>query len=296
MVLNVRILVCSGVSLFLATSLANAPAQAESDAKIATIHEQTGKRPFENERWAVKQLQEELAAGEGGAESVEPMPSPTGPQIQQTLDQPEFQQQEHSERPPGHVLSEPADASEAGVPLQAGRFVLLYLGPNLPLKTSSAQSSYGPAPHLGGLLGFYVGSHVSINGEFSIDVLNPSGSGTTDEALLGLSFSPLIHFGSPSVEFAIGPRLGYFWHAGSDSSNTDFSESGLLYGLNVGAFLFPFRGLSFGGLLSLSTHSAQKVCQNNVCGEGTGHTPFVLAFTVAVIVPRLCIRREGQCL
>ena len=245
----------------------------------------------------IRQLQEEIAAGKGGADSVAPVLSPPGPQqIQQTPEQPQFQQQEHSEQQPGHISSEPANAPETRAPLQAGRFVLLYLGLNVPIKTSSAQSSYVTAPHLGGLLGFYVGSHVSINGEFSLDVLNPSGSGTTDEALLGFSFSPLIHFGSSRVEFAVGPRLGYFWHPGSDLSNTDFTESGLLYGLNVGTFFLPFRGLSFGGLLSLSAHRTQKVCQDDVCGEGAGHTPFVLAFSVAVLVPRLCIRSEGRCL
>jgi len=252
--------------------------------------------------------------------SVAPLPSLSSSQeVQQTQEQPQyeqpqpqwhqaqeqpqyehsqFQRQEQSEHQPGHghISSEPSDAPETRSPLEAGTFVLPYLGLNLPIKTSPAQSSYVPAPRLGSLLGFYVGSHVSINGEFSLDILNPSGSGTTDEALLGFSFSPLIHFGSPRVEFAVGPRLGYFWHPGSDLSYTVFTESGLLYGLNMGAFFLPFRGLSFGGLVSLSAHSTQNVCQNDVCGKGTGHTPFVLAFTAAVLIPRLCIRSEGQCL
>jgi hypothetical protein len=233
--------------------------------------------------------------GGGRRQPIQPQEQPQS-QDQQSQVQPQYQQREQSQYQPGHISSEPTDAPQTSAPVQAGKFVLLYLGLNFPLKTSSAQSSYITAPRLGGLLGFYVGSHVSINGEFSLDVLNPSGAGTTDEALLGFSFSPLIHFGSPRVEFAVGPRLGYFWHPGSDLSNTDFTESGLLYGLNMGAFFLPFRGLSFGGLVSLTAHSTQNVCQNDVCGKGTGHTPFVLAFTAAVLVPRLCIRRGGQCL
>lgn len=375
MVFSVRILVCSGFALFLASSSAHAfaknrrqassgerrarpfvrLAQAESDANVAGIREQNGKRLFESELWLeaasefaavytnrrdpamlfnmalcyrragdikhalglyqrylreapdspnqmavesrIKQLQAELAVGEGGADSVDPMPLPSGPeQIQQTPEQPQFQQQEHSQQQPGRILSEPGDEPDTGAPVRAGKFFLLYLGLNFPIKTGPAQSSYVTAPRPGGLFGFYVGSHVSINGEFSLDVLNPSGAGTTDEALLGFSFSPLIHFGSARVEFAVGPRLGYFLHPGSDSSNTDFSDSGLLYGLNVGAFFLPFRGFQFGGLLSLSAHRTQNVCQNDICGEGTGHTPFVLAFSVAVLLPRLCIRREGECL
>jgi hypothetical protein len=188
----------------------------------------------------------------------------------------------------------PAGVPPGELPLRAGKFVLPYLGLHLPFGTSPAQSSYDTGLRLGTLLGFYVGSHVSINGEFSLDALNSGGSpGTADEVLVGVSFSPLIHFGLPSVEFAVGPRLGHFWDAGtiygSDFNNTDFSASGFLYGLNVGAFFLPVRGLSFGGLASLSAHSVQSVC----CGEGTGHTDFVLAFTVAVLAPRVCIGSEG---
>ncbi len=377
MVVNVRILMCSWVAFFLASSSAGAVAknhlqtsprdkrttpfarhaQAESDGNVSAIHEQNGKKLFKNERWVeaarefaaaytnrrdpamlfnmalcyrragdirhalglyqrylleapdspnrtavelrIKQLQEALAAGKGEADSVDPIPSPRGSQqIQQAPEEPQFQQQEYSEQQPKQVFSEPADTPQTIAPLQAGRFGLAYFGLLLPLGNSPSQSRHDAGLHLGGLAGFYMGAHVSINGEVGLDFLDPSG--TTDEALLVFSFSPLIHFGSPGLEFAVGPRLGYFWDGGtihgSNYSNTDFSASGLLYGLNMGAFFLPFRGLSFGGLVSLSAHSTQNFCQNDVCGIGTAHTSFELAFTVAVLAPRLCIRREGQCL
>jgi hypothetical protein len=194
---------------------------------------------------------------------------------------------------PSNAEHAPKREPEALTPARAGRFVLAYLGPSFPLKTNSHQTAYMPGLRLGGLLGFYLGSHVSINGEISMDALEPSASGSTAEPLAGFAFSPLIHFGSPGMEFAVGPRVGYFW---SSLYSRDSTENGLLYGLNAGIFFLPVSGVSFGGLVSLTGHHAQEVCpEHQACEKRSGDTPFVLSFTVAIIVPQMCVRRGLRC-
>jgi len=155
-----------------------------------------------------------------------------------------------------------------------------YLGLNFPVGEGS--DNYSTGLRLGGLFGFFAGQFVSLNAELSIDILNPdTGSGVdATEVLAGLTFSPLFHFGPPRMDFVIGPKIGFFGESMTVSYNDggpddEYSASGLVYGINAGAF-FSLGRISLGGLMSLSAHSISNACVNSNCGDVSGGTDFKL--------------------
>lgn len=181
--------------------------------------------------------------------------------------------------PPGYYpppASYPAaPVASAPAPRHRGFMALPYLGLNFPV--GDAGDGYSTGFRLGGLMGGYIGPHFSINGEMSIDILNidtPSGYDAT-EVLVGLTLSPLFHFGPPRVDFVVGPRLGYFVDAaslsasGSSSSDLSYTITGLAYGLNAGAF-FQVGRMWVGGLLTFTAHSASEICVDDGSGEECG--------------------------
>ena len=66
----------------------------------------------------------------------------------------------------------------------------------------------------GGLLGFRIGDHVSINGELTIDILNgpTSRDDSYTEANATIGLSPLVAVPAGRIELAFGPKLA-IWGA-----------------------------------------------------------------------------------
>jgi len=221
----------------------------------------------------------------------QPQPYPQQPQQypQQGYQQPQQYPQQYQPPPQGYPQQyqqpqqgyQPAAApayTPPEPPRHRGFMMLPYLGLNSPFGDGS--DGYSTGFRLGGLFGFYAGQFVSLNGELSIDILNADASSGIDvfEALVGLSFSPLFHFGPPRMDFVVGPRLGFFSDSGTVSYNDGgpddtYSMSGLLYGINTGAF-FSLGRISLGGLMSITAHSVSSMCINDVCGDVSGGTDF----------------------
>ena len=147
-----------------------------------------------------------------------------------------------------------------------------YFGLNLPV--AAAANSYSAGFRLGGLAGWHATPRFSINGEFTLDLMD----GDTDASILrphehylDVVLSPLFHFRSGRIVF--GPKLGWF------TNNRSFSDSdpvpardcmtttgsrtgacsmpileahtgqGFLFGLNAGGFM-PLGRVAIGLLAS----------------------------------------------
>ena len=102
---------------------------------------------------------------------------------------------------------------------RAHRWVLIpYFGFNLPM--ASATKNYSAGFHLGGLVGWHVTPRFSINGEFTLDLMDAQTDTdilTPLEHYLDFVLSPLLHFRSGKI--VIGPKLGWF------TNNRSFSDS-----------------------------------------------------------------------
>ena len=120
--------------------------------------------------------------------------------------------------------------------------------------------------HLGGMMGFRIGDFVSLNGELSLDVLNPNNTGAGNsysETDFTLTFSPMIHIPAGNVELAFGPKLG-LWGGVYNQSNAfadgDGSYSGVDLGSNFGVFFQVGRHVWLGGILSFDSRSYSQNC------------------------------------
>jgi hypothetical protein len=116
-----------------------------------------------------------------------------------------------------------------------GWVLIPYFGLNSPV--AAAGRSYSDGFHLGGLAGWSLTPRFSINGEFTLDLMD----GTTDSSILKpheyyLDFvlSPLFHLWSG--EIVIGPKLGWFTNSRSfsDSDSAALNAWVLANGSRVG--------------------------------------------------------------
>ena len=103
----------------------------------------------------------------------------------------------------------------------------------------------------------------------TIDIMNPNSSsfnGDTTEVYVDFAFSPLFHFGTPQVEFVVGPKLGFFAESAtitnSSSPDYQYSGTGLAYGLNAGVFI-PLGRVAIGGLFNFTGHHYSSACTND---------------------------------
>ena len=147
-----------------------------------------------------------------------------------------------------------------------------YLGVNVPIGTGG---SFDTGYRGGVLLGWHGSTVLSLNGEFTIDVLNPSsryGPGSS-ESMEDVLFSPLLHFGGEGIEGFIGPKIGGFASSSTanfQSTSLHTSEQGVAYGFNFGAAI-PAGAVAIGGLVSLVVRHPTHVCntrpgQSEQCG------------------------------
>lgn len=187
------------------------------------------------------------------------VPPPGYPPAQQPAYAPPTQQPDNRNQP-----------SATPAPKRGGFLALPYLGVHVPLgKTSDDQDA---GLRLGSLLGGRVGGGMfSINGELTIDIINPSGvpAGVDVTAVqLDLTLSPLVHLDLGAAELVFGPKLG-FWGGAAEASaagqTAKTSANGFTAGLNLGGFVPIGSSVSVGGLANFVLRTIGKVC---VTGPG----------------------------
>ena len=153
---------------------------------------------------------------------------------------------------------------------------------------------YDPGLRLGTLLGGRIGPSFSLSGELTFDFSNfsnvPSGV-TTAEVAVDVAVSPLVHLPFGTGEVVVGPKLGFFGLGGSASNGIDMAEysaSGLVAGLNAGAFFAVSRDVALGGLLSFVLRDSRQFCDetpsgDEVCTDVDANAAKVLGFTAAAM-------------
>jgi hypothetical protein len=199
---------------------------------------------------------------------------------------------EYAPQPPPNA-NLPAYAPPQDEPaFRRGFLAMPFIGFHVPVGKSS--DSLNSGLRLGTLLGGHVTPLLSLNGEFTIDVLNPKISGIDVTAVeVDLAFSPLFHFANGGLEIVVGPKMGVFGLAATtkNSSGTKLSDSsgnGLSYGANIGVF-GGVGNLALGGLVGFTGRRLTKSCttlsgQSERCYDSPGGTDLkVLSFTGAVL-------------
>jgi hypothetical protein len=144
----------------------------------------------------------------------------------------------------------------------------LVLMPYLGLQSFQGDSGNGLGMgfRLGGLVGAHINKTYSLNGELTLDLLNPNAQAGVDESAVELdfAFSPLVHISLGALELVFGPKLGIWGGAASASSDgltATASEHGWLIGANVGLFTTLLtRAAALGGLLSFVARDPTEVC------------------------------------
>jgi hypothetical protein len=175
----------------------------------------------------------------------------------------------HQAGRPAPAYSQPTYYAPRYSDLRHGVLVILYGGVNFPV--GSRSDGYSAGFNMGGIVGGHLNHDISLNGELSLSMLNYDHASSFQSEYLGaITFSPLFHLGQRNIEFAIGPKLGFFsYHFGYDDGYiwSSSSASGLAYGLNAVLLFQVAPTLSIGGLLSLTGHHATEAC--NVYPNGT---------------------------
>ncbi len=204
-----------------------------------------------------------------------PPPQPYPPQDYQQPQQPPQQYQQQ----PGYPPPQPPYQQQPGYP-PPGYPPPGYPPPYAPpaplghhglllsafLGISSFQGTTGeglsPGLRFGGLIGFYASPVFSLNGELSIDFMNPDSSlGNETAVRAAISFSPLYHLTTNgNLEIVLGPKLGAWSEDYSDTDgNTLGNASGYLVGINAGAYTRVGTAL-LGGLFSFEDGVWTKTC------------------------------------
>ena len=177
--------------------------------------------------------------------------------------------------PPGYAYPPSYYARPAPPPPghKHGFLAMVFLGVN------SLQGSTGNGEDVGFRIGTIMGGRVnesfSINGELTLDVLNPKGvpAGVdVTEVEADLALSPLFHVQLNNVELVVGPKLGFMGYSEQTNDtglSTSASGSGYVYGLNAGVFASISRSTSIGGLISLAARKFTNVCQTDDTGTQT---------------------------
>jgi hypothetical protein len=131
----------------------------------------------------------------------------------------------------------------------------------------------GPGLRVGGLVGFRLGDHFSINGELTIDLLDatrlPAGDRYGEQDFT-FGVSPLASVSAGPVELALGPKLG-FWTADYNQASLARGNGGGSYlgydlGANGAAFGRVGRKLWLGALASFDLRIYGRKCYTPLYG------------------------------
>jgi hypothetical protein len=149
---------------------------------------------------------------------------------------------------------------------------------------------------LGTILGGRLNPQISLNGEITLDVLNPKNvpPGADASGLdADFTFSPLFHLPNGNVEIVVGPKLGWRAEAQNISGggfSTSTSLDGYTAGLNAGLFYALSPGASLGALLNFEARTHRESCVQlpgfpEVCTTMNQHAADkVLGVTIAVLL------------
>lgn len=128
-------------------------------------------------------------------------------------------------------------------------------------------ASLGPGFRVGGLTGFRLSDLVSINGELTLDLLNPNGlpyGESYSELATTISLSPLVSFPAGRFELVLGPKLGFWLASYSQISPSRGDGDGRYLGFDLGAngaaFLPVGRNLRMGALASFDLRIFRQSC------------------------------------
>jgi hypothetical protein len=281
------------LGLFLLGSLTSglAAAQAPQNQPYGAQpgYDQAQQQPYPNQGYQQSQpypdqAQPQQGYGQPQAYPQQQQPYPSQPYPQQQYPQQGYQQPPQSAPPAGYYAPPPGYGQQPGYPAQPApaytpppRYVqpqpaypayrmgflwMPYLGLNVPVGNTSDEADVGL--RLGGIFGFNLPPFVSLNGELTMDFINLKASSASDW-IFDLTFSPLFHFGTPQLQFVVGPKFGFFGesynytYGGYDRT---ISGSGLAYGFNAGIFV-PVGRMALGGLINFTTHHYSKLCEND---------------------------------
>jgi hypothetical protein len=135
----------------------------------------------------------------------------------------------------------------------------------------NAGKNLGTGLRLGTILGGRLTPQISLNGEITLDVLNPKNVPPGVDASgidADITFSPLFHVPSGNVEIVVGPKLGLRAAAQNVTSGgfrTTSSTSGYTAGINAGVFFALSPGASLGALLNFEART-----HDESCAQGSG--------------------------
>jgi hypothetical protein len=190
--------------------------------------------------------------------------------------------------PPGFYLPPPRS------PRQRRFLILPYIGTHT--YQSAANSAYFPGFRIGGLVGGRVSEVLSLNWELTLDVANVDNPPTTkssSEFAFDFGFSPTIHLPAGAAELLLGPKLGVFWvHTDIHDPATYNSEgrqgTGILGGVNAGAFMSVSANVSLGLLLSFEFRKIEHGCAANadeiaLCDLARDRAATVFGLTAAAL-------------
>ena len=176
---------------------------------------------------------------------------------------------------------------------QRGFLILPFLGVNSFQGQSGENLTVGA--RFGGMAGLRFGDingghgssyFFSTNGEFTGDWGNAKNAPSGDSVLIiqgVFAASPLLHIVLPSnIELVLGPKLGYWFSAESDTVTTpglygsqkttsSRSDVGFMVGANLGAFYGVGDSMAVGGLLNFDLRLVSS-CTNDSSGVSTSYS------------------------
>jgi hypothetical protein len=156
---------------------------------------------------------------------------------------------------------------------RSGFLALPYLG--IESHAGSDDQDLGVGFVLGSFLGGRINDSFSINGEITIDIGNPKNVAPGIDVTIAevdLAFSPLFHVPLGNGEVVLGPKLGAFGASAEASSGGVTAKreaSGVVAGVNAGAFFDVSPSISLGGMLNFEWRDASKVCATDTNGIQT---------------------------
>ena len=141
-----------------------------------------------------------------------------------------------------------------------------YLGTTLAMGDTS--KAYNLGYRFGGMGGFHVSPFLSLNGEVTVDHLDPvdvENGYILKASAADLAFSPLFHLALERGDVVVGPKFGayrYTTSLGADWTGTpptDTTDYGIVYGINTGIF-GSIGDVAVGVLLGYSGRHATEKC------------------------------------
>ncbi|MDB4980075.1 MAG: hypothetical protein JWM82_827 [Myxococcales bacterium] len=147
---------------------------------------------------------------------------------------------------------------------------------------------------IGTILGGRLTPQISLNGEITLDVLNPKNvpPGLDVTGLdADIAFSPLFHVPSGRMELVVGPKLGLRAAAAQTNGgvSTSSSTNGYTAGINAGLFGAVTPGTSLGALLNFEVRTHDESCvkvgdfPESCSTQNQGSAEKLLGITLAVL-------------